>query len=75
MDQPATFSRAIPKEITVFWRSARGNVLQGTATFDWLTVNKAFGRGEPGPGVLEMRLSEEDQSVALQIDGAAPFPL
>ncbi len=74
VDQPATFPRAIPKEITVFWRSARGNVLQGTATFDWPAVNKAFGRGEPGPGVLEMRLSEEDQSVAVQIDGR-PVPV
>lgn len=73
IDQPATFGRAIPKEITVFWKSSRGNVLQTTTTFDWKTVNDAFSSGVPGPGIMEMRLSEEDQNIGLRIDGR-PFP-
>jgi len=57
---PAKRERAIPKAITFFWETGKGEKFEGRVFFDWLKTNEQFENENTGDNEIQIKISEDN---------------
>ncbi|OUL60275.1 DUF2931 family protein [Flavobacterium sp. AJR] len=57
---PAKRERAIPKAITFFWETGKGEKFEGRAFFDWQKTNEQFKNEGTGDNEIQIKISDDN---------------
>lgn len=67
VENPASKERAIPKEITFFWETGKGEAFEGRAFFNWEKLNNQFKKAGKN-FKLNIKISPDNNSCEILLD-------
>ncbi|GAA4152185.1 hypothetical protein GCM10022217_06760 [Chryseobacterium ginsenosidimutans] len=67
VENPSIKERAIPKEITFFWETGKGEAFEGRAFFNWEKTNEEF-KKETKDFKLDIKIAEDNNSFQVLIN-------
>ncbi|WP_426485419.1 DUF2931 family protein [Flavobacterium sp. 2] len=66
---PATRERAIPRLITFFWETGKGEKFEGRAFFDWQKTNEKFKIENNGDNQIQIKIAPSNNNFEVLING------
>lgn len=66
---PATRERAIPRLITFFWETGKGEKYEGRAFFDWQKTNENFKNEDNGDNQIQIKIDADNNDFEVLLNG------